>query len=74
MRTKQLRLNDVVQIRQQMPAFVGKKINIVLTDKTVTFGELSKVTADEIVIKNMRLEKMSYAFQAIAEVYVDTKV
>jgi hypothetical protein len=74
MRTKQLRLNDPAQIRQRMPEFLGKKINIVLSDNTVTFGELSKITSDEIVVKNMRLEKMNYSFQSIVEIYLDTKV
>ena len=74
MRTKQLRLNDPVQIRQRMPDFLGKKINIVLSDRTVTFGELSKILPDEIVLKNMRLENMRYPIQSIVEVYLDTKV
>jgi hypothetical protein len=74
MRTKQLRLNDPAQIRQRMPEFLGKKINIVLSDNTVTFGELSKITSNEIVLKNMRLEKMNYSFQSIVEIYVDAKV
>jgi hypothetical protein len=74
MRTKQLRLNDPALIRQRLPEFVGKKINIVLRDNTVSFGELKKITADEIVLENMRLEKMYFAFQSITEIYLDTKV
>lgn len=74
MRTKQLRLNDHALIRQRLPEFVGKKINIVFRDNTVTFGELKKITADEIVLENMRLEKMHFAFQSITEIYLDTKV
>ena len=74
MRTKQLRLNDPAQIRQRMSEFLGKQINIVLTDRTVMFGELTKVNDSEIILRNMRLENIKYPFQTISEVYLDTKV
>jgi hypothetical protein len=74
MRTKQLRLNDPDQIRRRMSEFLGKKINIVLTDNTVMFGELKKVNDTAIVLRNMRLENISYPFQSIFEVYLDTQV
>jgi len=71
MRTKQLRLSDSVQIRRRAPEFLGKKINIVLTDRTVMFGELKKVDDDHIVLRNMRLENINYSFQSIVELYFD---
>jgi hypothetical protein len=74
MRTKQLRLNDPAQIRQRMPEFIGKQINVVLTDMTVMFGELRTVNGSEIILRNMRLENVKYPFHMIAEVYLDTKV
>lgn len=74
MRTKQLRLNDSGQIRNRMPELTGKKISIVLTDNTVLFGELTKYHSDGVVLKNMRLEKISIPFNSIAEVYLDVKV
>lgn len=74
MRTKQLRLNDSNQIRQRMSEFLGKKINIVLADRTVMFGELKKVNEHGIILRNMRLEDVKFLFQSIAEVYLDTKV
>jgi ribosome maturation factor RimP len=74
MRTKQLRLNDSDQIRRRMAEFIGKKINIVLSDRTVMFGELTKANDDAIVLKNMRLENVTYPFQSIVEVYLDTRV
>ena len=74
MRTKQLRLSDSEQIRRRMNEFIGKKINIVLTDRTVMFGELKKVNDTTIVLRNMRLENISYAFQSIVEIYLDTRV
>jgi hypothetical protein len=74
MRTKQLRLSDPEQIRQRMPEFLGRQINIVLTDRTVMFGELRLVNDAEITLQNMRLENVEYPFGAIAEVYLDTIV
>lgn len=74
MRTKQLRLNDSGEISRRMPEFLGKKINIVLIDRTVMFGELSKITDSEIVLRNMRLETMKYPLKSIVEVYLDANV
>ena len=72
MRTKQLRLSDAVQIRERMREFVGKKINIVLTDNTAMFGELTGVNDAEIKLTNMRRKEMTYRIDAIAELYLDT--
>jgi hypothetical protein len=74
MRTRQLRLNDFEQIRQRIPEFLGKKINIVLSDQTVMFGELKKVNDSEIVLRNMRLENVKYPLKNIVEVFFDTIV
>ena len=74
MRTKQLRLIDSDQIRRRMNEFMGKKINIVLSNRTVMFGELRQVTATSIILRNMRLENVAYPFQSIVEVYLDTYV
>ena len=74
MRTRQLRLNDRDQIRRRMPEFLGKKINIVLTDRTVMFGELEKVNESEIILRNMRMENMRYPFKNIVEIYLDAIV
>jgi hypothetical protein len=74
MRTKQLRITDSNQIRGRMNEFIGKKINIVLTDRTVMFGELKRVHDTSIVLRNMRLENITYPIQSIAEIFLDTHV
>jgi hypothetical protein len=74
MRTRQLRLNDRDQIQRRMPEFLGKKINIVLSDRTVMFGELKKVNESEIILRNMRLENIRYPFKNIVEIYLDAIV
>ena len=72
MSTKQLRLNDPAQIQKSIKSLLGKKINIVLTDDTVVFGELKDVNATEIRLMNMRLKNIRYPFVKITEVYLDT--
>jgi len=72
MSTKQLRLSDAVQIRKRVAEFLGKKINIVLTDNTAMFGELTDVNATEIKLLNMRRKKMTYRIDTITELYFDT--
>lgn len=72
MSTRQLRLNGPDQIRQNIKRLLGKKINIVLTDDTVVFGELKEANALEIQLLNMRLKKVSYPFAKITEIYLDT--
>jgi len=74
MRTKQLRLSDSGQIRLRMPEFTGKKISVVLDDNTVVFGELLKFNGTDVMLKNMRLERISIPFNSITEVYLDIKV
>ena len=74
MRTKQLRLINSDQIRGRMNEFIGKKINIVLNDRTVMFGELKHVDDTSIVLRNMRLENISYPIQSIVEIFLDTHV
>ena len=72
MSTKQLRISDPEQIRSKASTFLGKKINIVLMDNTVVFGELKEVNSNEILLLNMRMKKVKYPFGSIAELYVDS--
>jgi len=57
-----------------MNEFIGKKINIVLNDRTVMFGELKNVNDTSIVLRNMRLENIAYPIQSIVEIFLDTHV
>ena len=74
MGTKQLRLSDPQLIRSRIGSFLGKKINIVLFDNTVMFGELKQANDSEILLLNMRLKKIAYPLKDIAEIYLDTNV
>lgn len=74
MRTRQLRLNDRIQIQKRISEFLGKKLNVVLADRTVMFGELKKVNETEIILQNMRMENIRYPFKNIVEIYLDAIV
>jgi len=70
--TKQLRISNPEQIRSKASSFLGKKINIVLTDNTAVFGKLTEVSGNDILLVNMRMKKVKYPFSSIAEFYVDS--
>jgi hypothetical protein len=74
MSTKQVRLSDPAQIRDRIREFIGKKINIVLTDNTTQVGALEAVKGSDIVLRNMRLKKTVYPLATICELYSDTIV
>lgn len=72
--TRQFRVSSPTEIRNRIKEFLHKKINIVLADNRVIIGELEEVKQDGIVIKNMRLKKVFFAFDQLAEIYFDTIV
>lgn len=74
MSTKQVRLSDPAQISNRIGEFVGKKINIVLTDNTTQTGSLEAVKGSAIVLRNMRQKKFVYPLATISEIYSDTIV
>ena len=57
-----------------MPKLQGKKINIVLNDSRVIFGEVKEVKPEGVVIENMRLKKALFPFDQVSEIYFDTIV
>ena len=71
MQKRLLRLSTQTQIRQQVAAFVGKKINIVLNNNTVVLAELLKFSDAELSVQNMRRQKLSVAFADIYEIIID---
>ena len=72
--TRQLRVTGPQQIKNRIREFVGKKINVVLTDNRVIIGVLKEVKPSGILLINMRLKKMEYSFDQLAEVYFDDLV
>jgi small nuclear ribonucleoprotein (snRNP)-like protein len=73
MLTRQLRLNTSEQIQTRLKEFIGKKINIVLANRTVMFGELKSIDSTQLVYVNMRLERNTLLLIDISEVYIDSK-
>lgn len=72
--TRQVRVTDPQQIKNRIREFLGKKINVVLTDNRVIIGTLKEVKPSGILLINMRLKKMGYSFDQLAEVYFDDLV
>lgn len=71
MQKRLLRLSTQTQIRQQVGAFVGKKINIVLNDNTVFLAELLKFSEAELGLQNMRRQRLTVALADIYEIIID---
>jgi hypothetical protein len=64
---------DQIQFQKQMSEFIGKQISIVFTDRTVSFGSLTKISGNTITLCNMRLTNTHYLITNIDEVYLDKK-
>lgn len=45
-----------------------------MADSRVMVGDLEQVNADGIVLRNMRLKKMSFLFKDLNEIYFDIRV
>lgn len=73
MSTRQIRLSSFDQIKTRLKEFCGKKINIVLHDRTVLFGELKSIDNAQLNFVNMRLENFTLSLKEISEVYLDFK-
>lgn len=71
--TRQLRLNTLDQIQKRLKEFIGKKINIVLVNRTVLFGELRSITDTQLTCVNMRMDPFTLSLTEISEVYLDFK-
>ena len=68
---RQLRISHPDLVRQRIGEFVNKRIQLVLRDNTVFFGELRQVNGDNVLLNNMRLKPMKFTFDMIQEFYVD---
>lgn len=71
--TRQIRLSTLEQMRKRLREFTGKKINIVLFNRKVLFGELKSVDDSSLTFANMRLESFTLSLKDISEVYLDYK-
>ena len=53
--------------------FTGRKISVVLKDKTVMLGRVKNVDTSFLELINMRLKNLKIPLDNIYEVYYDTK-
>jgi hypothetical protein len=72
MSTRQLRISDAHQIRQQISRYVGKKMNIVLRDGTAMVGVLKSANEQEIELLNMAQRSQRFPLSSITEIYIDS--
>jgi hypothetical protein len=70
--TRQLRLNDISQIRERIQEFSGKTINLILRDDRASTGTLVDINNDYVTLLNMRNKPMHFKFNDISELYFDT--
>lgn len=69
--TRQLRLSTSDQIQKRLKEFIGKKINIVLCNRKVLFGELRKLDKEQLTFENMRQQKVTLVLADVSEIYMD---
>lgn len=69
--TRQLRLNSVDQFQKRLKDFIGKKINIVMCNRRVLFGELQKLDERELTFVNMRQQAVTLSLTDVSEIYLD---
>jgi ribosome maturation factor RimP len=73
MSTRQLRLDSITKITTRFQEFKGKKINIVLNDKTVILAKVLEMSQTALKVLNMRLKEVKIPLDNINEIYYDTK-
>jgi len=71
--TRQVRLSTTEQIQKRLREFTGKKINIVLRDRKVLFGELRMFNEEQLTFLNMRQQPVKLSIGDISEIYLDFK-
>lgn len=71
--TRQIRLSTLEQMQKRLKEFIGRKINIVLSNRTVLLGELKRADDTSLTFANMRLESFTLSLKDINEVYLDFK-
>lgn len=70
---RQIRLSTFEQLQKRLKDFTGKKINIVMCNRKVLFGELTNIDETQLTFVNMRNERFTLPLKEISEVYMDSK-
>lgn len=68
---KQIRISGQERIKAKLPEFIHKKVNFVLSDNTVHFGELAEVAQTMVVLVNMRQKKIKLPLEKVIEFFSD---
>jgi hypothetical protein len=70
---RQIRLSTIDQLQKRLKDFTGKKINIVMRNRKVLFGELKNADETQLTFVNMRNERFTLLLKEITEIYLDSK-
>ncbi|MEX1239778.1 MAG: hypothetical protein WEB30_08675 [Cyclobacteriaceae bacterium] len=70
---RQIRLSTIDQLQKRLKDFTGKKINIVMRNRKVLFGELKNADETQLTFMNMRNERFTLLLKEISEIYMDSK-
>ena len=70
---RQIRLSSFDQFQERLKDFTGKKINIVMRNRSVLFGRLRKTDNSQLTFVNMRNEEFTLPLKEISEVYLDSR-
>ncbi len=73
MKTRQHRIDTEETIQRKLPELMGREVNVVLRDRTVLLGSVTKSQSGSIAIRNLRGKITSIPMSGISEIYFDTK-
>lgn len=68
-----VRLTTLPDIQNRLREYTGKKINIVLRNRTVLSGPLIHLDQEQLTFEDMRGKKFSLSLREISEVHLDFK-
>ncbi|MTI20170.1 hypothetical protein E1176_03985 [Fulvivirga sp. RKSG066] len=71
MAKRQKRFDTIASIRDNYAEISGKKVNIVLKNRSTLFATLTELNEDSIVVINVRAGKTKIALQDISEIILD---
>lgn len=74
MSIRQIRLNEIEQIKSRVREFQGKRIQVILSNNTSAYVELKSVEPHGIIVENRRFKRKLLPFETITEIYFDQQI
>lgn len=73
MSKRQVRLNNIADIRENFSKVLRQKVNIVLNSGVVFFVKVLEMKDKQMIVENMRLKKSTIELSEINEIILDIK-